>query len=62
MEIRGNKIIFKALVGSHSYGTNIEGSDMDYKGVFIQRPEDVLEFGYTEQIDVTKDEVHSESL
>ncbi len=60
MEIRGNKIIFKALVGSHAYGTNVEGSDLDYKGVFIQRPEDVLEYGYTSQIDVSKDEVYFE--
>jgi len=60
MEIRGNKVIFKALVGSHSYGTNIEGSDEDFKGVFIQDPYDVLTNGYTEQIDVSKDEVYYE--
>lgn len=60
MEIQGNKIIFKALVGSHSYGTNVEGSDEDYKGVFIQSPEDVLEHGYREQIDLSKDEVYYE--
>lgn len=60
MEIRGNKIIFKALVGSHSYGTNVEGSDEDFKGVFIQSPEDIATNGYTEQIDVSKDEVYYE--
>ncbi len=43
-------IIFKALVGSHSYGTNIEGSDKDFKGIFIQSPEDCLEKGYCQQI------------
>lgn len=53
-------IIFKALVGSHAYGTNVEGSDKDYKGVFIQSPEDVLNFGYQEQVTVTKDEVYYE--
>lgn len=60
MEIQCNKIIFKALVGSHSYGTNVEGSDEDFKGVFIQDPRDIAEHGYTEQIDVSKDEVYYE--
>ncbi len=53
-------IIFKALVGSHAYGTNIEGSDKDYKGVYIQSPEDVLQNGYIEQIEVSKDETYYE--
>ena len=60
MDIKGNKLIFKSLVGSHSYGTNIEGSDLDYKGVYIQDPKDVLENGYREQIEVSKDEVYFE--
>ena len=55
-----NNIIFKALVGSHAYGTNIEGSDKDYKGVYIQSPEDVLEHGYREQISINKDETYYE--
>ena len=58
--ITENNIIFKALVGSHSYGTNVEGSDMDYKGVFIQTPEDVLVSGYTPQYEVSKDETYYE--
>lgn len=53
-------IIFKALVGSHAYGTNIEGSDKDFKGVFIQSPEDVLNRGYQEQQIVNKDECYYE--
>lgn len=53
-------IIFKVLVGSHAYGTNIEGSDKDYKGVYIQSPEDVLENGYREQYEVSKDETYYE--
>lgn len=53
-------IIFKALVGSHSYGTNVEGSDLDYKGVYIQSPEDVLEHGYQEEVRAGKDEVYYE--
>ncbi len=60
MEIRGNRVIFKALVGSHSYGTNIEGSDEDFKGVFIQDLKDIAEDGYKEQIDIGKDEVYYE--
>lgn len=53
-------IIFKARVGSHAYGTNIEGSDEDFKGVYIQSPEDVLINGYREQVSVTKDETYYE--
>lgn len=53
-------IIFKALVGSHSYGTNVDGSDFDYKGVYIQSPEDVLQNGYREQYSVSKDETYYE--
>lgn len=50
------KILFKSIVGSHTYGTNIEGSDIDYKGIFIQNKDDILGFKYKEQIDVSKDE------
>lgn len=53
-------IIFKARVGSHAYGTNIEGSDEDFKGIYIQSPEDVLEKGYQEQVTVGKDECYYE--
>lgn len=60
MEIKGHEIIFKAKVGSHAYGTNIEGSDEDFKGIFIQSPESVLEDGYLPQIEVSKDEVYYE--
>ena len=60
MKLKNNDIIFRALVGSHAYGTNVEGSDMDYKGIYIQSPEDVLEHGYQEQITINKDEVYFE--
>lgn len=53
-------VIFKVLVGSHAYGTNIEGSDKDFKGIFIQSPEDVLIRGYQEQQIVNKDETYYE--
>lgn len=53
-------IIFKVKVGSHAYGTNIEGSDEDIKGIYIQDPNDVLERGYQEQVTINKDEVYFE--
>lgn len=53
-------IIFKALVGSHAYGTNVEGSDIDIKGIYLQSPDDVLNNGYREQVTVNKDEVYYE--
>ncbi len=55
-----HKIIFKTLVGSRAYGTNIETSDFDYKGIYIQKNDDLLCFRYTEQIDVGKDECYYE--
>lgn len=58
MEI--HNIIFKTIVGSHAYGTNIEGSDKDIKGIYIQSPESVLTHGYQEQVTVNKDEVYYE--
>lgn len=59
MNIPG-KIIFKCIVGSRAYGTNIETSDTDYKGVYMQNQNDLLGFGYKEQIDHGKDECYYE--
>jgi len=53
-------IIFKVKVGSHAYGTNIQGSDEDFKGVYLQDPIDVLNNGYREQVEVSKDETYYE--
>lgn len=53
-------IIFKVLSGSHAHGTNIPESDMDYKGVYLQSPESVLNIGYQEQVEVGKDETYYE--
>ena len=55
-----HEILAKVLVGSHSYGTNIEGSDIDYKGVFVQDPKDVYLNGYKELITINKDEIYYE--
>lgn len=55
-----DNIIFKCIVGSQAYGTSIEGSDIDIKGIYIQSPEDVLQNGYREQVTVNKDECYYE--
>jgi len=54
------KIIFKGIVGSQAYGTNIPTSDIDIKGVYIQELKDVVGFGYKEQINISKDESYYE--
>lgn len=59
MEIN-HRILFKAIVGSQSYGTAIEGSDVDVKGVYIQGDDELLGFGYMEQMDYGKDECYYE--
>jgi len=42
----GNRIILMGLGGSHAYGTNQEGSDIDFRGVTLNLPSDLL--GLTE--------------
>lgn len=54
------RYIFKAIVGSQSYGTSIPTSDMDYKGVYMQGDDELLGFGYKEQVDHGKDECYYE--
>lgn len=44
------KPIFIAITGSVSYGLDIEGSDIDMKGVFLQHMDDILQNIYKEQI------------
>jgi hypothetical protein len=54
-------IIFEAITGSYAYGTNIEGSDMDIRGVFIQPTEEILKGEYVAQVsDETQDIVYYE--
>ena len=38
----GDKIIFLTLGGSHAYGTNIEGSDIDLRGCALNSKEEIL--------------------
>lgn len=57
-ELRDNNlIVFEGIVGSRAYGTNLENSDTDIKGVFIQPIDDILGFGYKEQISDDKNDV-----
>ena len=53
-------IIFKAIVGSQAYGTSTPESDTDHKGIFMQPIDELITFGYKEQINVTKDECYYE--
>ena len=42
----GKRIMLLGLSGSYGYGTNREGSDVDFRGVALQQPSDIL--GLTE--------------
>ena len=54
------KTLFRVIVGSQSYGTAVEGSDIDYKGVYAQEIDELIGFGYKEQINTTKDDTSYE--
>jgi predicted nucleotidyltransferase len=53
----GAKPLLLVIRGSHAYGTNIETSDTDFSGVFIQSMEDILGFNYVEQINDDKNDI-----
>jgi predicted nucleotidyltransferase len=52
----GAKPLYLVIRGSHAYGTNIETSDTDYSGIFIQSEEDILGNKYVEQINDDKND------
>lgn len=41
----GKHMMFVTVGGSHAYGTNIEGSDLDIRGVALNSKEDLLGLG-----------------
>jgi hypothetical protein len=49
-------IVFEGIVGSQAYGISTPESDVDIKGVFIQPLEDILGFGYVEQVNDDKND------
>lgn len=53
----GSKPLFLVVRGSHAYGTNIETSDVDYAGVFIQSLDDILGNKYVEQVNDDKNDI-----
>lgn len=53
----GAKPLLLVIRGSHAYGTNVKTSDTDYAGVFIQSIDDILGFGYKEQINDDKNDI-----
>ena len=38
----GDNIMFLTLGGSHAYGTNVEGSDVDIRGCALNTKEEIL--------------------
>lgn len=59
--MENNNLIYKAIVGSQSYGLNTSTSDTDIKGVYIQPNKYILvSGGYVSHIEVNKDEFYFE--
>lgn len=46
----GDKIILLGLGGSHAYGTNVEGSDVDIRGIALNSKEEILSAANFEQV------------
>ena len=54
----GKRIMLLGLSGSYGYGTNREGSDVDFRGVAMQQPSDILGLAEFEQyVDTDTDTV-----
>ena len=45
----GNNIILLGLGGSHAYGTNVPTSDLDIRGIAIEKPEELIGYQKFEQ-------------
>lgn len=49
------RLLYEYIRGSHLYGLNVEGSDLDSSGVYICKPNELLGFkGYTPQVSDAK--------
>ncbi|MCG8328928.1 MAG: nucleotidyltransferase domain-containing protein [Chitinophagales bacterium] len=57
LEANENLILLKAISGSQAYGTAIEGSDTDIKGVFLLPKDSFFSFHYTPQVSDNKNDV-----
>lgn len=57
-EFLDNNLLCKMLAGSHSYGTNIATSDVDYRGLFFAPPEYIRTpfFATKEAVDQTEED------
>lgn len=52
----GKHLMFLTIGGSHAYGTNQEGSDVDIRGVALKSREDLLGMGdFEHYVDKTTD-------
>lgn len=47
----GSRIMLLGISGSHGYGTDREGSDIDFRGVALNRPSDILGLTTFEQFE-----------
>lgn len=52
-----NLIIFSTISGSKAYGTSLPTSDIDIRGVFVQPLEDILKYGFVEQVSDDKNDI-----
>jgi predicted nucleotidyltransferase len=44
-------LIYRTLVGSHIYGTNVPESDLDYVGIFVEPKEAIFGLGRVNEVD-----------
>lgn len=52
-----NLIIFETISGSRAYGTSLPISDTDIRGVFVQPIEDIIRYGFVEQVSDAKNDI-----